>query len=169
MTSEQLSAPLFHGEDDVVTRLITASIDSTVQLFNSKCYLVKPTDKLQMGTGDKIPASELQLGEGDHYHFAKMELKSTPINQCELGSNIGRLLKLLATKVNSRSLIPAIAKCEAETWINLSMHRRSIENEAELRFAFAVQPILKLICSSWNLTVCGWGNMLLQLSYDIYL
>ena len=76
---------------------------------------MKPTDKLRMGTGDKIPASELQLGEGDHYHFAKMELKSTPINQCELGSNIGRLLKLLATKVNSRSLIPAIIKCEAET------------------------------------------------------
>ena len=73
MTSELLSAPLFHGEDDIVTRLVTASIDSIVQLFNGKCYIVKPTDKLRMGTGDKIPASDLQLGDGDHYHFAKME------------------------------------------------------------------------------------------------
>ena len=164
MTSKLLSAPRFHGDDDIITRLVTASIDSIVKLFAGKCYIVKPTDKLRMGTGDKIPSSDLQLGDGDHYHFAKMELESTIINQNELGSLIGKLLTLLATKVNSRSLIPAIIKCEAETWTNLSMLRRSIENEAELRFALA-DPILKFICSSWNLTVCWWGNMLLQLSY----
>ena len=94
MTSELLSAPLFHGENNVVARFITASIDSIVQRFNSKSYLVKPTDKLRMSTGDKIPASDLQLGEGDHYHFAKIELESTTIDECELGSKFSGLLKM---------------------------------------------------------------------------
>jgi hypothetical protein len=70
----------------------------------------------------------------------------------ELESNIRELLTDLSKQVKGRTLIPAIAKCESETWINLSMLRRSIQNEAELHFALA-DPILRLICSFWNLTV----------------
>ena len=131
---------------------MTASIDSIVDLFSSKCYIVKPTDKLRKHTGaSKIPASELLLhDEKDFAHFAKMkvkdELNSTTIK--ELKKKIGDLLTDLSKQVKGRTLIPAIAKCESETWINLSMLRRSIENEAELRFALA-DPILRLLSSGW--------------------
>ena len=149
---------------------MTASIASIVDLFSSKCYIVKPTDKLRKHTGaSKIPASDLLLHdvEKDSNHFAKMKVKevldSTTIK--ELKKKIGDLLTDLLKQVKDRTLIPAIAKCESETWINLSMLRRSIENEAELHFALA-DPILRLFCSFWNLTGCG--NMLLQVPIVIY-
>ena len=147
---------------------MTASITSIVDLFSSKCYIVKPTDRLRKHDGaSKIPASDLLLhyGENDLYHFAKVkvtdELKSTSLN--ELESKIRELLTDLSKQVKGRTLIPAIAKCESETWINLSMLRRSIENEAELRFA--LDPILRLFCSFWNLTVCGWGHYVVAGAY----
>ena len=123
---------------------MTASIASIVHLFSSKCYIVKPTDKLRnhaVEGAPKIPASDLQLHDGENncYHFAKVKvtdvLQSTSIN--ELESKIHELLTDLSKQVKGRTLIPAIAKCESETWINLSMLRRSIESEAELRFALA--------------------------------
>jgi hypothetical protein len=159
MTSQLPSAPLLdgNGDDNSPSRLMTASITSIVDLFSSKCYIVKPTDRLRKHDGaSKIPASDLLLhyDKNDLSHFVKVkvtdELKSTSLN--ELESNIRELLTDLSKQVKGRTLIPAIAKCESETWINLSMLRRSIQNEAELHFALA-DPILRLICSFWNLTV----------------
>ena len=76
---------------------MTASIASIVDLFSSKCYIVKPTDKLRKHTGaSKIPASDLLLHdiEKDSNHFAKMKVKevldSTTIK--ELKKKIGDLL-----------------------------------------------------------------------------
>ena len=171
MTSQLPSAPLLdgNGDDNSPSRLMTASITSIVDLFSSKCYIVKPTDRLRKHDGaSKIPASDLllQYGENDLSHFVKVkvtdELKSTSLN--ELEKNIRELLTNLSKQFNGRTLIPAIAKCESETWINLSMLRRSIQNEAELRFALA-DPILRLICSFWNLTVCGWGHYVVAGAY----
>ena len=52
------------------------------------------------------------------------------------------------------SVIPAVARCEADVMENLSIVKIGIRNEAELHFVFA-DPILRLLCSYWNLTVCG--------------
>ena len=149
---------------------MTASIASIIRLFNSsKCYIVKPTDKLRkhaLESASKIPASDLLLGENDCYHFAKVkvttELQSA--SRSDLGSKIDQFLNALSVRVKSRSLIPAIVKCESEIWMNLSILKRGIGNEAELHFALA-DPILKLFCSFWDLTVCGWGQYVVAGAY----
>ena len=143
---------------------MTASITSIVDLFSSKCYIVKPTDRLRKHDGaSKIPASDLLLHDG-LCHFVKVEVTKELKSLNELESNIRELLTDLSKQVKGRTLIPAIAKCESETWINLSMLRRSIQNEAELHFALA-DPILRLFCSFWNLTVCGWGHYVVAGAY----
>ena len=54
------------------------------------------------------------------------------------------------------SLTPAIQRCKADVFENLSLLKNGIRNEADLRFALA-NPILRLLCSYWNFTVCGEG------------
>ena len=132
-----------------------------------------PTDKFRNhaqvdGGAPKIPASDLLLHDAkstkevQHYHFTKVTLTSVFSNDAidKLKSKISSFLTELLSHVvdtKRRTLIPAIVKCEDEILSNLSFLRRGIGNEAELRFALA-DPILKLFCSFWNLTVCGWGQ-----------
>ena len=85
---------------------------------------------------------------------------NTDKHVADLKRRISALLTRLLSHVadtKRRTLIPTIVKCEGEILSNLSLLRWGIGNEAELRFTLA-DPILKLFCTFWNLTVCGWGQ-----------
>ena len=114
--------------------------------------ILRPTGALQDLSTTKIPASDLKIEK----HFEEVPLKDVfP----EHGP-----AKLLAKEITTHletlkqycklGVIPAIAKCEADVMENLSSLKNGIRNETELRFAVA-DPILGLLCSYWNLTVCG--------------
>ena len=77
--------------------------------------------------------------------------------------------KVLGTMHRTVFLQSALAQYESAILSNMTTLRRGIVNEAELRFAIG-DPILKLFCSAWNLTVCGLGQYVVAgclLSYII--
>ena len=119
------------------------SITSFVDRFkhDCQCCIVKPTNKLRNhaqgdGGAPKIPASDLLLHDAksmkdvQHYHFTKVKLTSVFSNVARNELEVG-----FCHMVWILSVVPAIVKCESEILSNLSILRRGIGNEAELRFA----------------------------------
>jgi len=90
-----------------------------------------------------LPASDLRLST----HFKKVAL-----NQAFTGDDAADLATRIQTFLtNSKrfcelSVIPAVARCEADVMENLGILKTGIRNEAELHFAIA-DPILRLLCS----------------------
>ena len=151
---------------------MTASIGSIVDCFNgNQCYVVEPTEKLRNDTstgGDsKIAASDLLLGDANRTDTDFKKVPLTSVMSSDFGTKLKEnirsfltdMLKAVGAKRRTLILGSAIAQCESDIYSSIGM---GIGNEAELRFAVA-DPILKLFCSFWNLTV--WGNMLLQVAY----
>ena len=146
------------------TRL-TKCIASVENTFKDS-YIVQPTDLLRKHNEAtaKIAASDLtlpgenSLKEVEKYHFRKVRLNSVFEDCSSLQKETNAFLTALATQLFvstrcHRLLIPAVLSCQAEIVSNVGF-REGIAD-----------PILKLLCFFWNLTVCGWGTMVLQWWY----
>ena len=142
--------------------------DGGVMLFkrfftDNTIYIVKPTTILRDSTSNEsIPASDLKVrsettSQHVQCHFEKVLLGEVFKEQepkKELEDAVCELLK--KGMPLKHSLTPAIQRCKADVFENLSLLKNGIRNEANLRFALA-DPILRLLCSYWNFTVCCEG------------
>ena len=126
-------------------------------------YIVKPTTILRDSTSNEsIPASDLKIrsettSQHVQCHFEKVLLGEVFKEQKpkeELKEAVCELLKEGMPLKHSPT--PAIQPCNADVFENLSLLKNGIRNEGDLRFGLA-DPILRLLCSYWNFTVCGEG------------
>ena len=138
------------------TKLLEECIESIKgDITEKKAKIVTAASDLREASG-KIPASDLKTPD----HFQSLAMTGLGSNDFpnKLAAEVETYLRE-SKRLCERGLIPAILKCEGEVMENLSLLRSGINNEMELRFAVA-DPILKLLCSYWDLKVCGevWGN-----------